>query len=350
MVKLYFPKHLYNPKNRGQLFPLLKPFLKGEDFTEEQRLEMYHVSSSDFCLVDSIKEADCIMLPMSWNYYVKNKQLKEVKKFITEANKLQKKVLSFTTGDFGVAIPTYDNLIVFRPSGERSKLPNNHFGLPSFIVDPLQKHFNSKKVYIREYNPKPVIGFCGQTNSSTYNAIKETIRTVFRNLKFYCKLSNELPQKIQSTSKLRSKVLEEIKKSSKLEANFIERNKYRAGVKSKEERQKTTQEFYNNIKETDYTVCIRGAGNFSVRFYETLAMGRIPIFVNTDCILPLADKIDWKKHVVWIEENEIPFIEEKVLDFHNNCTPEKLKEIQYSNPKLWEEKLTLGGFFKHFTK
>lgn len=345
-MKIYFPYNLYSSKFRGQLFPLLKPFIKSEGFTDQERLAMYHISDKDFSLTDTFKNADIIVLPMSWNYYHQQNQTQNALQFVNEMKSLNKKVYSFTTGDFGVKIPELTNLIVLRQSGDRSKLPNHHIGMPSFIVDPLKKQFKTEEVYYNETSIKPSIGFCGQTNSSVQNTLKEIFRTNFRNLKYYFRLSKELPQKTQSTSKLRSKVLEAIKESNLLEDNFIERNKYRAGASTSQLREKTTQEFYNNIKETDYTVCVRGAGNFSVRFYETLAMGRIPIFINTDCILPLADKIDWKKHVVWLEENEISKIEEKVIEFHQQFTFKEIKDIQKSNRKLWEEQLTLGGFFK----
>ena len=69
----------------------------------------------------------------------------------------------------------------------------------------------------------------------------------------------------------------------------------------KEENQRTIilfkklrKEYYQNIDNTDYTLCIRGTGNFSVQFYQTLALGRIPIFINTDCILPFEKEINWK--------------------------------------------------------
>ena len=117
----------------------------------------------------------------------------------------------------------------------------------------------------------------------------------------------------------------------------------------KKERESTI-EFYQNIVDSDYVVCVRGAGNFSVRFYETLAMGRIPVFVNTDCLLPLSDKINWKKHVVWVEEKEIPIINKKIVDFHNSLSIKDFKELQLANRTLWLESLTLGGFFKTFFK
>ena len=35
-----------------------------------------------------------------------------------------------------------------------------------------------------------------------------------------------------------------------------------------------------------YGLCVRGFGNFSFRLGETLMMGRIPILIDTECILP----------------------------------------------------------------
>ena len=37
--------------------------------------------------------------------------------------------------------------------------------------------------------------------------------------------------------------------------------------------------------------------------------------------------------------------EKIVLQFHNSHSSDELKKIQQSNRKLWEEQLTLGGFF-----
>jgi len=348
MIHIFYPKELFDPNRRGQLFPLLKPFLKDTGFTDEKRKAMYHISDREFQIVEDITQADKIILPMSWNYYVENKLVQKAIDFIEKSKQQNKKVYSFTNGDFGVKIPRINNCIILRQSGEKSKLSSNHLGIPSFIEDPLWKHYQNKNIFINDYQSKPIIGFCGQTNDSVYNSLKEISRTFFRNLKFNIGVAKELPQKIQSTSKLRAKILSEIKNSSKLTANFIERKKYRAGVTTKEDRLKTTQEFYDNIRDSDYVLAVRGAGNFSVRFYEALAMGRVPVFINTDCLLPLENKIDWKKHVVWVEENEINQIEEKITDFHNKLNPESFIRLQESNRKLWEEKLTLGGFFKHF--
>jgi len=88
------------------------------------------------------------------------------------------------------------------------------------------------------------------------------------------------------------------------------------------------------------------AGNFSVRLYETLLMGKIPIFVNTDCLLPLADEVDWKQHMVWVEWEERHLIVDKVLEFHKTISNEDFLELQRKNRKLWKEILTVAHYMK----
>jgi len=49
----------------------------------------------------------------------------------------------------------------------------------------------------------------------------------------------------------------------------------------------------------------------SYRLYEALCCGRIPVFIDTDCVLPYDFMIDWKKYFVWVDQSELPLIAEK---------------------------------------
>ncbi len=64
-------------------------------------------------------------------------------------------------------------------------------------------------------------------------------------------------------------------------------------------------EYVANTQASDYVLCTRGWGNFSFRLYETLCLGRIPVFVDTDCVLPAADEIDWRSLCVWVPGSEL---------------------------------------------
>ena len=74
-------------------------------------------------------------------------------------------------------------------------------------------------------------------------------------------------------------------------------------------------------------MCQRG-GNFSYRFYETLSCGRIPVFVDTDCVLPADDLVDWQKICVWVDESELDEISDRVAGFHSALSPSDFTEMQ----------------------
>lgn len=347
MIKLYYPKSHYDKFHRGLVFPLLKPFIKGDNFTDAQRIEMYGVSAKDFEFTEEVEDADMVVLTMAWNYYVKTKQTDLALSFVKECGMLGKKVIAFNANDFGVRVPYFENLLVVRPSGYKSKFSKNEYSLPAFISDPLKKYFHTTEVIPRPYQAKPVVGFCGQANASFPNATKEILNTALRNLRFYFGLHGQEPQQLLSTSFLRASVIRKLEMSTKITSSFILRKKYRAGVKVDKDNHQTTLEFYNNLKDSDYVVCVRGAGNFSVRFYETLAMGRIPIFINTDCALPLENEINWRKHMVWVEYKERHLVAQKLIEFHKGLSEQEFIDLQLANRRLWEEKLRLGGFFRN---
>jgi len=152
------------------------------------------------------------------------------------------------------------------------------------------------------------------------------------------------PQVLYPSTLRRNKVLNHLSNSSMVQSDFIIRDKYRAGAQSEKDRRVSTLEFFNNLRNTDYTICIRGGGNFSVRIYETLAVGRIPLFINTDCVLPLDMMVDWKQHVVWVEEADISRIDEILSDFHASIHPDDFVQMQLNNRKLWEDCLSFKGF------
>ncbi len=311
-------------------------------------MALYGISERDFEFVEAMEAADWVILPMAWNYYLKTKQEKLAINFVKECAAADKKVIAFNAGDFGVKMPYFENLIILRFSGYKSKFSKNEFALPPFIADPLRKYYQRDEVFLRPYGPEPGIGFCGQANGAVWNAVKEIGSTFVRNSRTYLGSSNEEPQQLLSTSYLRAAVLNSLQQDEGLNTNFILRKKYRAGVKEQKDTHQTTLEFYDNLRDSDYVLCVRGAGNFSVRFYEALAMGRIPVLIDTDCALPLEGKINWENHIVRVPYPERHRAGEKVRQFHHSLTEADFIALQRNNRILWRNVLNLGGFFKLF--
>ncbi|MFC5195473.1 exostosin family protein [Bizionia hallyeonensis] len=348
-MKIHYPEIAYSEVDRSQLFPLLKPFLKSEAFTDDARKRMYAITDKDVSFVSELEQADIAILPMSWNYYTRENIQDVALAYINLATRMHKPVWIVLLGDIGLPIPELKNTIVFRASGYQTKLPIWHQGMPVFIADPLEGFYKAADIKTRPYSPKPRIGFCGLASGNKWVAFKTLLKIGFKNLGHYFKLYAYTPEAFIAAPYFRYQCLKPMMQHSGITDHFIMRTSYRAGARSHKERETSTLEFYNNIQESDYVMCVRGAGNFSTRFYETLAMGRIPIYVHTDGLLPLSDTIDWKKHVVWIERHEISDIAEKVLAFHKDLNDITLNELFTANRNLWLDSLRMGSFFKHYT-
>ena len=91
------------------------------------------------------------------------------------------------------------------------------------------------------------------------------------------------------------------------------------------------RDFETNIRESHFTICNRGKGNFSMRFYQTLSAGRIPVMLNTDIELPFSDEIDWTKYIVLADTE--PELVEKTWTFWNT---RDMVEAQKQSRELYD--------------
>lgn len=67
-------------------------------------------------------------------------------------------------------------------------------------------------------------------------------------------------------------------------------------------RQERRQSYLANSGESICVLCPRGDGSSSIRFFETLALGRIPV-IQEPMLLPFCDRIDYTRFVISIPEN-----------------------------------------------
>lgn len=301
-------------------------------------------------IVTSPEDADYWLLPLMWNYYINNDAIRFASKLNDEVNRAGKRLIIFSTGDYTANVP-FQNPIIIQSSCFKSRdglNGQNLLSIPTFIPD-YTKMYCQGILQIRKKQPYPTIGFCGQANGSIFDYARRQMNITAKQLLYRLKVLKWEPSNIEP-SKFRHDVLDQLQSNNSIRTNFVMRTKYRAGYHPKGEKDffhPTRVEFIQNILDSDYTICMRGAGNFSVRFYETLALGRIPIFVNTDCVLPIDEIIHYKKYMVWIEQDEIPFIGRKIVDFHNSLSEKKFIDSQIACRDLWLEYLTRSEYFKH---
>jgi hypothetical protein len=341
-VKVYIPNDISLNIPDKELFILTRPFrYQGKWMNNQAVLEKWGIGLGEILFTDVIDEAGVILIPYSVNTYVSERKQFLLTKYNELAEKFGIFVYAFISGDWGYKYKEFERLIYFRMGGLRTQLSQRNQGFPVTITDRYQ---SPEGFEIREKQKLPLIGFCGHASLSTGKRLKEMLKFQIANTK---RLLNNAKgtnlEPVFPSAYNRARLLKKLEESGKLRTNFIYREHYRAGAKTEIERDRTTQEYFDNIKNSDYVFCLRGGGNFSVRLYETLMMGRIPVFINTDSLLPFTDKIHWKKHVVWVEWKDRYDLVDRVIDFHNQLSNEQFKELQINNRELWRKTLSVKG-------
>lgn len=134
--------------------------------------------------------------------------------------------------------------------------------------------------------------------------------------------------------------IQELYKHNFIEKNFIIRDKFWAG---KPHDITVVNEYRNNIKNSHFVLCNRGAGNYSMRFYHALESGRIPIIFKPSCVLPFNKNIDYSKYIV-IANDESDMIKKIMQIWHSGdiINRQQMCSELYKEwflPKSFEEKV-----------
>lgn len=114
---------------------------------------------------------------------------------------------------------------------------------------------------------------------------------------------------------IRKNMLEKAKAINKYKIFLEEKDKYFWSYKfTPEELSHEKTKYTNNITNSKFVLCPRGAGYTSARFFETIWFGRIPILISDEVKLPLESIVPWDDLIVKVSETEMD-IEIKVDNF-----------------------------------
>lgn len=334
-MKFYLDTSHYADKRDWVNVPhVIRPyFVDKEKKVEERFLNL---------LASSHAEADFSILPMNLEYYYIRNKIDQMKAYFGEAKEAGKKVIAFNDGDKGLR-PNLEGVIILTQNAFNSRRLPLEYGHTFIADDPMPEYFGKSDIVVRDKSVKPIVGFDGLAGESTLMNIYRVIRNIQHNLNYAIGRTIFAPDRLLPGTYTRENALRLIEKDERIVANFNKRTAFRAGAKNAVEQRIKTTEFYTNMIESDYVLCCRGVGNFSKRFYETLAMGRIPVFVNTDCILPFDNIIDWKKYVVWVEEKDIKSICDRIVEHYNSMDNEQFHALQKACRSVYENHLTEYG-------
>ena len=203
---------------------------------------------------------------------------------------------------------TNDNFTIFRSALYKSKKLRYEKVLPYFAE--LEKSENStlKEPLSLIYKSEPTIGFCGAAGGRWFH-------------------------------RKRRELCEQFKLNKNITTDFIYRNKFCRGKIKNNNLNNWRQEYIDNLYNNLFNFCYRGAGNFSMRFYEVLSAGRIPVLIDSDTELPFEEEIDWHNKIIFAKNVDEAI--EKMLDA---CKNRDLVKMQQGCRKLHEEYFTEEAF------
>ncbi|MCW2779320.1 MAG: hypothetical protein JWN17_3045 [Frankiales bacterium] len=297
-----------------------------------------------------LEDSDLAVLPFAWEDTLTSPDLLQAARaFAARAAAAGRSTLVFCHDDrvLPVDLP---RAVVFRPSLWGARRAAADVALPGWVLEPAEG-----PVSPRPWEPVPSVGFCGFSPPlgvprppglpGVLHAGKDHVRTAATRLGLSDRLGLA-PQLVH-----RSAALRVLLRDPRVRAEVVLRSDRfrltRTGFAPVQDLDPTVyrREYVENLLGTDYALSVRGYGNFSFRFYEALAAGRVPLLVDTDCVLPLAREVDWPALVVRVPARRTRSLVELLLAEHAALDPDAWRERQLRARSTWTERLTVHGFF-----
>lgn len=306
--------------------------------------------------LESAERADYFVLPFDWRETTRNPEARALADEIAAAARAHgKRLLVFYWSDPADPVPL-EGALVFRTSLDRGpRYGVTEFCQPGWYEDPVR--WCDGKWKAPPFAPRPRISFCGHSvgrptprRELVWRA-KELIRSALG-------ARHERFRRLRRTPlELRREVLRALSKSRRIDTDFLIRERFYGGASATgqwdfEKKTEVRREYVGNIMQSPYVACMRGAGNYSYRYFETLACGRIPLVIDTGGGFPADFEVDWRTRGPWVPVDDFRRADEYLVEFHRQFDAESLAAFCRENRDLWRRFLSPEGFFaslhRHF--
>jgi hypothetical protein len=349
MLTIYTGRDFF-PRDLPPAVPMLLPWRPEEDrpaIVPGIYHEYVRVASTIFSEAP-LPNATVGVLPFSWKYTLHHPQLRRLAtEFARTLADAGKRLVIFFDSDSVDAVDIA-NAIVFRTSGYRSKARSTELGMPGWgqcVERPLSA---------REKRA-PVVGFCGYAPPLgiplSATKVKEAIRWALVRARV-----NSLVE-VHPGYFARVEAIRSCRRTVGLTTNFllrpaasfvVDEDKWGTGRLRNDGGGSFQSTFLSNMSDSDYILCTRGFGNYSFRLYEALSCGRIPVFVDTDCLLPFPDNPLWRSATLWVDHADVGSAGERIVEHHRRISPDTFIDRQHEARRFWDEWLSPLGFFRRF--
>lgn len=148
-----------------------------------------------------------------------------------------------------------------------------------------------------------------------------------------------------NTHSIRQKMFDKIRGP-----NIIYRNTYHVDsgtINSLNYKQKQEEEYKSILERSRYSLCPRGSSPSSVRFWESLAAGTIPILISDKWMLP---EWDWDNTIIKISEKEFLSLDYNDIKMRLYSIDDSMEEKMRENCLLAYENFKKENYYSYITK
>jgi len=339
---------LLNPQLRNANSP--SPGRDSADREVKKALAQYDQTAHTLFRLTDLESCDVAVVPMDWTHIrgghswhatPEKEVLLRVMEFARVAAAANKPVVVFFCGERSHEAIAIDNAFVFRCSIYRSSMTERDFAIPQVLLPDIRSEFEERNFSPRIKAVNPTVGFCGFVRSVT---LAERLKTVAYKLYTRVKLGVADVSQYKGLE-LRQKCVETLRRSNRVKPNFMLRSNsvYLGKDQNDESIKRARREFIDTLIGSDYQLCVRGSANYSHRIWETLCTGRVPLFLDTDCVLPFEEHINWSDILLNCDVNDLDNLPDLVAEFHNSCSEEDFMSRQLRCREVWEKVATPCG-------
>lgn len=295
-------------------------------------------------------DADFFVLCIPWKLVlVDPKAAAFARTQIDTARQLGTRIVIFFDSDRDDPIDWPEHAIVFRFSIYSDTRHRCEFAIPPFGHD-LLTQFCGGQLQLRPWTSRPSVSFCGYTPPLGCKRSRQSLKEWGRYGLYRAGLLVRKRHRVAHA--IRVHVLLTLRKAPEIACRFVLRDQFafnRHGVLqpggTAESARQQQQEFVDNLLGADYALCVRGIANCSIRLFESMSLGRIPLVINSQCVLPYDFVCDWRSFCAWIDENDIKHATQRLLDFHSQISPPEFVEKQRLARLAFIEWTCPEGFF-----
>lgn len=271
------------------------------------------------------------------------------------AARFGKRVVIFFESDHDAPVPWPAHAVVFRFSIYADTRHPCEFAIPPFGQDLLQQCCDGN-LQPRTLQARPSVSFCGYAPPLGCRPSRNTVQEWLR---YFLYRAGRLARQRRGWIKHAARVqaIRALRGRPGIATRFILRDQFafnRWGVLqpggTAESARQQRDEFVDNLVGADYALCARGIANCSIRLYESISVGRLPLLIDTQCVLPYDFICDWRSFCLVVDEKDLPQLAQQLQQFHAKLTPAAFMARQLSARQAFCSWIAPEGFFRQLPR